>query len=75
MKPQPQTRWRAANRGWGEEGAVSTNPTDCPLFFFFFADKPNSYFTQTPPTPRDGEYPPSARWSLFSPRSRVPEPR
>lgn len=64
MKPQPQTLWRATNRGWGEEGTVSTNPTDCPVLFFF-ADKPNSYFTQTPPTPRDGEYPPSARWSLF----------
>ncbi|NWZ43878.1 AGRIN protein, partial [Brachypodius atriceps] len=24
------------------------------LFFGFLADKPNSYFTQTPPTPRDG---------------------
>ncbi|NWV29599.1 AGRIN protein, partial [Origma solitaria] len=26
----------------------------CPRAFCFLADKPNSYFTQTPPTPRDG---------------------
>lgn len=35
------------------------NTADSSLFFFF-ADKPNSYFTQTPPTPRDGKYIPAS---------------
>lgn len=38
--------------------------------FCFFADKPNSYFTQTPPTPRDGKYAVACRSSVLVLRMR-----